>query len=563
MRYRLLLALMVLLLVMNPASAQDTPAEEPVATDETIPTEESQPTEEVTPDSTTLPNPEPTEEVIIYVVQRGDTLAKIASRFGTTVNAIATLNGITNINLIYTGQQLKIPAANVTPTATVQTPPTTAITATPRPATLQPTPTAVTGVNTYIVQSGDTLFKIAVRFNTTVANLMALNNLSNPNLIYTGQTLIVSGEGGATPVPVTPTATITPAVTTEAATPQTSVELASFDYGITAFIADNNVNDLVTAIGELGVSWVRVDIRWSDLESTQGQIDFEALDTVIDALDGSEKNILLTITAAPDWARSSLDEDGPPDDFATFTTFVTALASRYTGRVDAYQIWNEPNLRREWNSDRYEIRADHYVDLLRGAYNGIKSVDPAALVIAAGLAPTGFNDGINAIDDRVYLQDMYSNGVLTASDAVAAHPGGWSNPPDAVCCQQPAGVETHYESPTFYFKDTLEDYHEIMVRNNDDRPLWVTKFGWGTSEDTSAPGADYVYITYTDLAEQAVYTPRAFEIGDELGYIGPMFLYNLNGCAVEPFRAERCFTSLIAPDGSLRPVFTAVAALEK
>jgi polysaccharide biosynthesis protein PslG len=595
MRYRLLIALIMLFLVAGLVSAQEGAIDEPAATDESAPTDEVSPTDEVIPTEVTQPTDEvepttavsptapstnatvaPTttssEPFTLYIVRRGDTLGRIATRFNTTVNAIARLNGITNINLIITGQELRIPTSNVTPTSTAQNPPTS--TAVARPTNQQPTPTAPADGTVYIVRSGDTLFRIAVRFNTTVANLVALNNLSNPNLIYTGQRLIVSGIAAGTPVP-TGTGTAAPATGTAIApttattgtaaqeTQEVAVDLESFDYGVTAFLLGQNVNEMVTAIGEIGVNWVRVEVYWSELEPAQGEIDYGELDTVVEALEGVEANIMLVVSSAPDWARTSLDEDGPPDDFATFDLFITALATRYSGRIDAYQIWSEPNLRREWNSDRYEIRADHYVDLLRTGYEAINEVDPDALVIAAGLAPTGFNDGINAIDDRTYLQDMYSNGVISVSDAVAAHPGGWSNPPDSECCTQPAGVETHYESPTFFFKDTLEDYREIMLRNNDNRPLWVTKFGWGTSEDTSAPGADYVYITYTDLAEQAIYTPRAFEIGSELGYIGPMFLYNLNGCTAQPARAERCYTSLIAPDGSLRPVFSAVASLDK
>lgn len=582
MRYRhLILALLALLLVASVVSAQENATEEPTATDEAVitvaPTEEAElPTQQITPSSetsatptaatTTQPDPTETEAFILYTVQRGDTLGRIATRFATTSTAIAQLNGILNFNLIYVGQELRIPSSNITPTNPAEDLPT--VTQTPAlTSTLAPTPTAITGgENTYVVQPGDTLFRIAVRFNTTTANLVALNNLSNANIIYVGQRLIVSGTSGVTPVPATPSMTTT-AVTTAGATaeeiPETAVDLESFDYGVTAFLLGNDINDSVTALGELGVNWVRLEVQWSDLEAEQGEIDFTQLDSVIDALEGAEKSILLMITGAPDWARTSLDEDGPPDDFATFEAFMSALATEYAGRIDAYQIWNEPNLRREWNSDRYEIRADHYVNLLSSAYSAVKAVDADALVIAAGLAPTGFNDGINAIEDRVYLQDMYSNGVIEVSDAIAAHPGGWSNPPDAVCCTQPAGVETHFESPTFFFKNTLQDYRDIMVRNNDNRPLWITKFGWGTAEDTNPPGADYVYINYTDLAEQAIYTPRAFDIAAELGYVGPMFLYNLNGCTDTPLRAERCFTSLVSPEGSLRPVFSAVASLDK
>jgi hypothetical protein len=98
-----------------------------------------------------------------------------------------------------------------------------------------------------------------------------------------------------------------------------------------------------------------------------------------------------------------------------------------------------------------------------------------------------------------------------------------------------------------------------MVENNDaSTPIWVTEFGWGTSEDTDPPSETNIYVSYTSLGEQAIYVPRAFELGEELGFVGPMFLYNLNGCLVELPSIEACYYSLLNPEGAPRPVFLAV-----
>jgi hypothetical protein len=342
---------------------------------------------------------------------------------------------------------------------------------------------------------------------------------------------------------------------------------ANFAYGIAVFTHGQDTMTLAGQIQELGMTWVKLEVKWRDYEPAQGAIDFSTLDPVVNALHDIGVNILITVSAAPAWSRSSTAEDGPPDDFATFGAFMTALATHYTGKISAYQLWNEPNLRREWNSAVYPLRADHYVNLLKVGYDALKAADPEIQVIAAGLAPTGFNDGINAIDDRVYLQDMYSNGVYAASDALAVHPLGWANPPDATCCTPQAGVSSHYDSRTFYFQDTLIDYRAIMERNGDGRTLWVTKFGWGTSEDTSAPTETYNFVSFTSLAQQAVYIPRAYAIGAQFAFVGPMFLDNLNGCvsltASQSIRPESCYTSLIAPDGTPRPVYQAAAAIPK
>lgn len=103
-----------------------------------------------------------------YVVQPGDTLGKIANRYGTTVSTLATLNNIANPNLIYPGQVLQLPGC-----------------------TVQPPPTKPPAANTYVVVRGDTLSSIARHFGTTVNVLATLNGISNPDLIYAGQVLIL------------------------------------------------------------------------------------------------------------------------------------------------------------------------------------------------------------------------------------------------------------------------------------------------------------------------------------------------------------------------------------
>jgi LysM repeat protein len=119
------------------------------------------------PGATTIP-PEPVPPVtgpVVHIVQPGENLFRIALRYGTTVEAIAQANNIVNPWYIYVGQKLTIPGTGGAP------PP--------------PDP----GGTTYVVQPGDTLHSIAIRYNTTVQALVVANNLPNPNLIYVGQTL--------------------------------------------------------------------------------------------------------------------------------------------------------------------------------------------------------------------------------------------------------------------------------------------------------------------------------------------------------------------------------------
>lgn len=125
--------------------------------------------------SNTTPIPEPETsnnnnsiENNIYTIKSGDTLSEIALEYGTTVSNILSLNPlITNPNLIYPGQNIIINTSNSNESVTN---------------------------TTYTVKRGDTLSEIALKYNTTVSNLVNLNNISNPNLIYPGQVITINSS---------------------------------------------------------------------------------------------------------------------------------------------------------------------------------------------------------------------------------------------------------------------------------------------------------------------------------------------------------------------------------
>jgi len=106
----------------------------------------------------------PSQGYSAYYVRSGDTLARIARNYGTSVAAIAQLNGISNINRIYVGQLLYIPTG---------------------------TPPPPTQIITYTVQYGDTLGRIARYYGTSVAALVSYNGIRNPNRIYAGTLLYI------------------------------------------------------------------------------------------------------------------------------------------------------------------------------------------------------------------------------------------------------------------------------------------------------------------------------------------------------------------------------------
>jgi LysM repeat protein len=142
-----------------------------------------------------------------HVVQYGETLSKIAQRYGVSMWTLVQLNNISNPSLLYVGQVLTIPTGSTSSTGgPVPTDPGSEATPPPESTPPQPdsgTPDTGERPNVYTVQPGDTLGKIAARFNLTVTELRLVNYLPNPNIIHAGQQINIP----APPQPPQPTVT--------------------------------------------------------------------------------------------------------------------------------------------------------------------------------------------------------------------------------------------------------------------------------------------------------------------------------------------------------------------
>ncbi|UCC88545.1 MAG: hypothetical protein JSV81_04340 [Anaerolineales bacterium] len=338
---------------------------------------------------------------------------------------------------------------------------------------------------------------------------------------------------------------------------------APFGYGIQVD-PSSEPEEIINHLNSLGIKWVKFQLSWEETEPQQGIRNWGEWDRLILTYHNAGFNILLSIVKAPDWARpanTDLSQEGPPADPGTYALFVGELAKRYRGGVQAIEVWNEQNLAREGGGA--PMPPADYVALLSVAYKAIKTADPSIIVVSGAPTPAGDVPGA-AIDDITYLNAMYAAGLKNVSDAIGVHPSGYNCPATAdwqSVTDPAAGFRGPFDNRhhSWCFRGTMEGYHNAMAANGDsNKLLWPTEFGWAVS---STPQTNYEYAADNTRAEQAQWIVEAFQQAKAWGWVGPMFLWNLNYGVTRPGSEQAAF-SILTPEGPT-PAYQALGGIAK
>lgn len=408
-----------------------------------------------------------------HVVQPGENLFRIALRYGLTWPVVAAANNIANPNLIYVGQRLIIPPKGTTQPQQV----------TPAPA---PAP------STYTVQAGDSLSRIAQRFNTTVAALVAANNIVNPNLIYVGQVLKIPGGGtvvvNPTPGPI-PTTQPNP---TPIGTFELGGHVDSFSY--------------VQSMKDAGMTWAKRQIRFNLGDNP------DVAAGAINQAHSQGFRILLGIVGDP--AQLGSGGEGYHDQFANFLAGVARLGP------DAIEVWNEPNIDREWPTGQIDPAA--YTRLLGKAYTSIKAANPSVMVISGAPAPTGAEGAFGTSrvwnDDR-YIRGMAAAGAANYMDCIGVHYNEGIVSPD----QSSGDPRDNYY--TRYFSGMVNTYSAAF---GGARPLCFTELGYLSPEGLGALPEGFTWAADNSIAEQAQWLGRAAQLSRSSGKVRLMIVWNVD-----------------------------------
>lgn len=293
------------------------------------------------------------------------------------------------------------------------------------------------------------------------------------------------------------------------ASPVASAAEKGLSVDLTWAISDADKSRTQAAVADLGARWVRLTINWKDAEPTaKGSYNawwLAEYDKALSAALAAGARPIVVISGTPGWANGGRADNVPPtrsSDYADFLRFITA---RLGDRVDAWQIWNEPNTTRFWTGN-----VSNYVELLKVAYPAAKAGDPTSPVLFGGLS----------LSDWPWVRDAYAAGAKGSFDAMAVHPYTYcgSTGPDDV---RTSNGRITRDSFTGY----REVYAEMTAAGDGAKNIWVTEFGWNTSTKPCDPGAGY-WSGGVSEDQQAKNISRAYEIFAQDAYVPVAVLYS-------------------------------------
>lgn len=394
-------------------------------------------------------------------------------------------------------------------------------------------------------------------------------------------------EGGETAQPG-PTATVSESLVLPTPTPTLPPEWegmpplswGEFGYGIAAHgitLPDYTMDQIKN---QLKLEWVKQQVRWDHFSTEPDQMDWSGYDAMVFFANERGLKVMMSVVGSPAWSRTYTDDTpqaAPPDDLALFVDFIGDMVDRYQGKIHAIEVWNEQNLDREWDTEE-GVKAERYVEMLRLAYQAIKSRDPNVIVISGALSPTGVTatdpenpDRYVVMDDFVYLQQMIDAGFLNYADCVGVHHNGYNLGPDIEWDEgyddPTATFRGPFDSPhhSWSFKSTLWTYHEMIKAANRNTPLCVTEFGWATSEGFDGTPPGFEFADDNTLEEQAKWDVEAFRLMREWGFVHLAFLWNLDYSykggigALDPNAPY----SILDLNGAARPAYDAISQMPK
>jgi len=303
-----------------------------------------------------------------------------------------------------------------------------------------------------------------------------------------------------------------------------------------------------------GAGMVRVDLGWASLEQ-EGKGEYNPwylakIDHVVEQAEARGIKVLFTFWETPCWASTAPEtlkqgcagawwdrgvQRYPPHNASDFADGLAYLTKRYGRRVAAWEIWNEPN-----HDDYFKAsdKVSSYAALVKAAYPAAKDADPGATIVAGSLADA----------DYEFTEALYAQGVKGYFDAWSVHPYSEDRSP------LHPGI-SGWEKKSFV--GGVPRVRDTMLRRGDDKPIWLTEFGWSTctirglQAYRNCVGPDvqaaYLQLAFRQMQAFSSYVPvgvwfnmqdTGSDVGDRVDNYGLLSLDGAEKPAFAAFRAS-------------------------
>lgn len=230
--------------------------------------------------------------------------------------------------------------------------------------------------------------------------------------------------------------------------------------------------DLNPILELTGTGGTRDTIPWNQFEPEVGRYEGgpDWYDTYIDA--HAEMGAPTLVILSYGNALYDRDEEGfgsaphTPEGIAAYAEYARQVLSRYEGKVDAVEVWNEYNGDAPWNRGPCRMDARCYYEMLRATYEVVKETHPEATIVGPAAVTIPY----------AWLEELFSYGALDYLDAVSVHPYGFpSSPEDGY---------TNPNLPGVGLEARIEQLDALIREYNggETKPIWATEIGWGSYE---------------------------------------------------------------------------------
>ncbi len=303
--------------------------------------------------------------------------------------------------------------------------------------------------------------------------------------------------------------------------------VGDFELGGHYFVLDGGA---VAAMKQAGMKWAKKQIRW-----TLGSGTGSAAGAIAEAKANGFK-VLLSIVGV---VEEMGDYDGYINAFAAYMGEVAALGP------DAIQVWNEPNIDREWPLGR--VNGAEYTKLLAASFNAIKTANPNVMVMTAAPSPTGFagsagcvqTDTYHVCNDDVFFQQMAAAGAANYIDCVGLHYN------EGVVSPSATTGDPRDNFPTRYFGSNIGRARAYFPN----RPICFSELGYVTPEGYGPIAPNFAWGADNTVAEQAAWLAEAASLSAQLGYVRMMIVWNVNSQQYDANDPQAGY-AIIRPGGS-------------